>query len=90
MAAHVFITGFVQGVGYRQFVRHHALKLELTGWVKNLSDNRVEAVLQGRIEDVEKMVLLCRKGPFLSEVDDVMVEWEENTEETFKTFEILH
>ena len=88
---HVFISGFVQGVGYRQFVRHHALKLGLTGWVKNLPDNRVEAVLQGRIEDVEKMVLLCRKGPFLSEVRDVIVEWENKSLAgiEFKDFRIL-
>ena len=59
-------------------MRQHALKLGLTGWVTNLSDNRVEAVLQGRIENIEKMILLCKKGPFLAEVKDVIAEWGEN------------
>ena len=51
----------------------------------------MEAVLQGRIEDVEKMVLLCRKGPFLSEVRDVIVEWENKSLAgiEFKDFRIL-
>lgn len=88
---HIFISGFVQGVGFRQFIKHHALKLKLTGWVKNLPDNRVEAVLQGAIVDIEKMILFCRKGTFLSEVKDVEVVWEENTltnGEEFRDFSI--
>ena len=89
MIAHIFISGFVQGVGFRQFVKHNARKIGLTGWVRNLSDNRVEAVLQGRIEIVEKMVLLCRKGPFLSEVKDVVVEWEDNPKSIHEIFEIV-
>lgn len=89
MVAHIFISGFVQGVGFRAFLKHNALKLGLTGWIKNLPDNRVETVLQGRIKDIEKVILLCRKGPFLSEVKDVVVEWEDSSAETFKSFEIL-
>ena len=86
----VFISGFVQGVGFRRFVRHHALKLGLTGWVKNLPDNRVEAVLQGRIENIEKMVLLCKRGSFLSEVREVVVEQEDQSIEIFDTFKITY
>lgn len=89
MTAHIFISGFVQGVGFRRFVKHHAVKLGLTGWVKNLADNRVEAILQGSKEDIEKMVLICEKGAFLSEVRDVVVDWEEAQAETFDSFEIL-
>jgi acylphosphatase len=87
---HIFITGFVQGVGYRRFVRHHALKLNLTGWVKNLADNRVEVFLQGRTQDIEKMIEILKKGSFLSEVKDVVVEWGDgkSEENLLKTFEI--
>ncbi len=85
---HIFISGVVQDVGYRQFVRSNAGKLGLLGWVKNLPDSRVEAVLQGRMQALEQMLALCRKGPFLSEVKDIEVEWEEGKEQ-FKDFTII-
>jgi acylphosphatase len=87
MTAHVFISGFVQGVGFRRFVRHHALSLGLTGWVKNLPDNRVEAVFQGSKEQIEKIIAICKKGAFLSEVKDVQAVPEEGAEH-FESFEI--
>lgn len=99
MAARVFISGFVQGVGYRRFVLRQARHLRLTGWVKNLPDNRVEAVFQSSAssdqeakEQIEKIISICRKGPFLSEVKGVDVIWEENplTNGEFRDFIILH
>lgn len=75
MQAHVFISGFVQGVGYRHFVKKNAKGLGLTGWVKNLPDGRVEAAFEGPKEKLEQMIALCKKGPFISEVEDVTVEW---------------
>lgn len=96
MTARVFISGFVQGVGFRQFVLRKAQSLRVTGWVKNLPDNRVEAVLQSSAssdqqakEQIDKIIAICRKGPFLSEVKDVVVDWKEK-DESYKTFEILH
>ena len=89
MVAHVFISGFVQGVGFRQFTKRSAGKIGLTGWAKNLSDNRVEAVFQGSKEQIEKIISICKKGPFLSEVKDVEVVWEEKLQNLLhKTFEI--
>ena len=88
MVARVFISGFVQGVGFRQFVLQQAQDLRLTGWVKNLSDNRVEAVFAGSKENIEKAISACRKGPFLSEVKDVDVIWEDDYKETYKSFEV--
>lgn len=76
--AHIFISGFVQGVGFRHFVKRKAQEIGLTGWVKNLPDGRVEVVFQGPKEKIEEIIILCRKGPFLSEVEDVEVEWEED------------
>lgn len=87
MIARIFISGFVQGVGYRRFVRHHAFKLGLTGWIKNIVDNRVEAVFQGSKENIEKVISICRKGPFLSEVRDIAIKWEDKIE-GFESFEI--
>ncbi len=92
MVVHIFISGFVQGVGFRQFVKRNALKLGLTGWVKNLQDNRVEALFVGSKENIEKVISICRKGPFLSEVKDVNVIWEENPPaggEKYEGFKII-
>ena len=88
MTSHVFITGFVQGVGYRGFIREKARKLGLTGWVKNLADNRVEAIFQGPKEQIDQIIKICEKGPFLSEVKDMEVVWE-NINEDFESFEIV-
>jgi acylphosphatase len=90
MIAHVFISGFVQGVGFRRFVKHHAVKIGLKGWVKNLPDNRVEALFAGSKEQIEKIIAICQKGAFLSEVKGIDVIWEENPEEAiYKTFEVI-
>lgn len=93
--AHVFITGFVQGIGFRQFILLQAQDLRLTGWVRNLPagrhgtpDDRVEAIFSGQKEKIEEMIKLCKKGPFLAEVKRVDVEWEDSTE-NFETFEIV-
>lgn len=86
---HIIITGFVQGVGYRKFVKHHGSKLGLTGWVRNLPDNSVEALLQGPEEKIKEMIVRCKKGPFLSEVENVDVVWEES-KETYSDFIIRH
>lgn len=86
--AYIIVSGFVQEVGYRHFVRNNAQKLGLTGWVTNLPDGRVEAVFQGSKEKIEKIILLCRKGPFLAEVEDVDVEWKE-MEDLFSDFKII-
>lgn len=86
---HVFISGFVQGVGFRQFIKRNALELGLRGWVRNLPDERIEAVFSGSKDKVEKMIGLCKKGPFLAEVREVEVIWEDSEEE-FTDFTILH
>jgi acylphosphatase len=95
LQAHLFISGTVQGVGYRYFVRSNATGLGLTGWVRNVEDGGVEAVLQSSAssdqegkEKIEEMIGLCRKGPFLSEVKQIGFEWEE-IEEQFQEFAVL-
>lgn len=87
--AHIYISGFVQGVGFRQFVKKEARKLSLTGWVKNLPDNRVEAVFQGPEVALNKIIEICRKGSFLSEVEDVQILWGD-MEKEISEFEIIN
>lgn len=89
MTAHVFVFGFVQGVGFRQLVKRKARSLGLSGWIKNLPDGRVEAAFSGPKERIEAVILFCKKGPFLSEVKHVEVEWIE-TPEAYSDFQILH
>ena len=89
MQAHIFIVGFVQGVGFRQFVKSNARKLNLTGWVKNLPDGRVEALVSGDKEIVEKLIKTIEKGSFFSEVRSVQIEWDDQAK-NFQKFEIIH
>lgn len=73
---HVFIYGFVQGVGFRFGVERAANSRGVSGWVRNRPDGAVEAVFEGEREDVEALVEFCRRGPRGAEVDRVDVEEE--------------
>jgi len=59
----VMIRGRVQGVGFRAFVEHAALKRGIQGWVRNRRDGSVEAVLAGPTETVAAVIEVCRRGP---------------------------
>jgi uncharacterized Zn finger protein len=85
---HIFVSGKVQGVFFRSSTRDKAKHLGLTGWVRNLEDGRVEAVLEGEKESIENMVDWARKGPELALVQDVEVIPEKYSGE-FTEFEVL-
>lgn len=92
---HLFVSGFVQGVGYRAFVRHLARKMGLTGWARNLSDGRVEVLIQAAAKNeqengrlIDKMVALCERGPMLSEVERIVIEKDE-IKEVFDSFNVV-
>jgi len=59
---HIYISGLVQGVFFRGAARRAAADLNLTGWVRNMDDGRVEAVLEGDDADVDKMIEWCKTG----------------------------
>ena len=80
--ARLLISGIVQGVGYRYSCRREAQSLGLTGWVRNLPDGRVEAVLQGTREQVERMIKWCYRGPEEARVSDIAVSYEEPAEDS--------
>lgn len=84
---HVYISGRVQGVGFRHFVLTKARELGLKGWVRNLYDGRVEGVFVGNKNDVEQMLKLIKKGPRWARVDNVRVLNEEIKDE-FDTFQV--
>ncbi|MBA2428027.1 MAG: acylphosphatase [Actinobacteria bacterium] len=82
---HVFVAGTVQGLGFRQAISDKATELDVTGWVKNLSDGRIEAVLEGPRDDVYRVVGLCRAGPSGARVTGVQVDREPpRNEKSFK------
>ncbi len=85
--AHVIVSGYVQGVWYRKFVKTNAQKLGLTGWVRNIPENRVEGLIQGPQNAIKKLIELCGEGPQFAEVKDIRVEWEEGELE-FEDFKI--
>jgi len=75
VTAHVYVEGEVQGVGFRANAWSVARRLGVSGWVRNLSDGRVEAMIEGEKESVEKMIGWCNRGPSGSYVTEVKVEW---------------
>ncbi len=66
---HVIVRGRVQGVGFRAFVEHEALKRGVEGWVRNRRDGSVEAVFGGEAAVVAEMVEACRRGSYAARVD---------------------
>ncbi len=83
---HLLITGIVQGVGYRHGLRRQALRLGLTGWVRNRQDGRVEAMVQGAPEAVAALVAWANSGPPAARVDGVTAE-DAGSEIAFDGFE---
>lgn len=87
MKKHIFISGRVQGVGFRHFTRVNAEKLNISGWVKNLPDGRVEAVFDGEEENVRELIDRCKEGPKAGYVKS-MEEKEIKEKGTSKGFEV--
>ena len=84
---HAYISGRVQGVAYRACTRKQACALGVTGWVRNLTDGRVELLAEGAAERVEALLGWCRQGPPFARVDAVDVSESLPTGE-FGTFDI--
>ena len=73
----VIISGIVQGVLFRYHTCKQAEKINLTGWVKNRRDGKVEILVEGEKENIEELITWCRQGPPGALVKDVKVEWQE-------------
>ncbi|MDR0318632.1 MAG: acylphosphatase [Nitrososphaerota archaeon] len=86
--AHIYVTGKVQGVFFRQNTRRQAQSRGVCGWVSNLSDGRVEAVFEGEEIFVKEVVDYCRRGPSFAKVEQVEVLFEDYTG-AFLVFSII-
>lgn len=86
--AHVIVRGQVQGVGFRAWTQYEARQRGLVGWVKNLSDGSVEAVIEGKEAIIRAFVIELRKGPRFADVHEHIAEFSEELE-GFENFEII-
>ena len=83
----VFISGKVQGVFFRQFIQEKAQELGLFGWVRNLSDGRVEASIEGDKEKIDKILTYLEQGSPLSKIKNIEINYEKY-QGKFKDFSI--
>ena len=74
LSLHFFVAGRVQGVFFRMHTRQQARLHNLTGWVRNLPDGRVEGMASGEASGVKSFHAWLRQGPELAQVTDVEVE----------------
>ena len=74
LQARLTIKGRVQGVGYRDWAMMTGRQLGLAGWVRNLSDGAVEALIVGDETAVGTMIEACRKGPAMARVEAIDIE----------------
>ncbi len=77
----VLVGGAVQGVGYREFTRRAAVRLGVSGWVRNRSDGVVEALISGPSTAVEALIAEMRKGPRSAVISKVSVTELDDTED---------
>lgn len=85
---HIIITGDVQGVGFRAWLKNQARQKEIFGWVKNREDGTIEAVFEGEAEQVKALLELCYTGPDVAWVDDIKIE-EQKFHDEFTEFSVV-
>ena len=73
MKKHLVITGKVQGVGFRYWMKNLAINNNINGWVKNKMSGDVEALIVGEEKDVRKLIKLCDIGPSSATIQNIQV-----------------
>ena len=79
------VRGYVQGVGFRAFVQQSGVRFGLTGWVRNVGYDSLEAVAEGSRERLEEFEAALKIGPSAGRVDEARIEWE-TAQGEFKNF----
>ena len=85
----LFVTGKVQGVFFRQALKAKAKKNGITGWVRNLKDGRVEAIIEGDEESLATLVEWAHGGPANARVEDIEIHNERFVDE-FHEFDVRY
>ena len=83
----LFITGSIQNMFFRNFIKEHADKWNVKGFIRNMEDGRVEIFLEGDIPNVNAMLDICKKGPQYAKIRQV--DQKEEKFQDFKEFKIL-
>lgn len=78
---HITVKGRVQNVGFRAHVEYSARQLGLTGWVRNVGYDTVEAIAEGERRKLDLFVESVKAGPRGSQVEESNVEWNDSTDE---------
>ena len=86
---HLLISGRVQGVTFRANTKKKARRLNLKGWVRNTDNGKVEVVIEGEKDKIEKLIDWAWEGPSLAKVEDIDVEWQEEGQQ-FDDFKVKH
>ena len=77
----------VPGMDFKEWIQTEAKNLSITGWVRNLHDDRIEVLAQGSEENLKELHIRLLQGPPLSQVDNLECEWI-NYEKAYATFEL--
>jgi len=85
---HIYVSGVVQGVGFRAVVKRHALLSEIKGYVRNLSDGRVEICAQGKRDQIDTFIHTVRLNPGRGVISHIEAK-SAPLQESFSTFEVL-
>ena len=76
---HLVISGKVQGVGFRYWMRNLAINNNISGWVKNRSSGDVEALVIGKEKEIQKLIKKCKIGPNSAAIQDIHInDYKEN------------
>jgi acylphosphatase len=73
MKKHLVITGKVQGVGFRYWMKNLAINNNINGWVKNKMSGDVEALIVGEEKNIQKLIKLCEIGPSSATIQNIQV-----------------
>ena len=79
----------MHGVGFRAALAREAIEHQVTGWVRNLPNGDVMAVLEGKESAVRQVLEWCRQGPSLARVEEILIDWEDARNE-FESFTTRH
>ena len=77
LRVHIWVQGRVQAVGFRAFVQQNAIRIGVTGWVRNVGYDMVEAIAEGSRAQIEEFLNMVKRGPLGSRVDESREEWEQ-------------